>query len=70
LGTESATENKLPVFLQVKVKRWGKSLPLFWWQKRQGKPCELKDQVYRELRAARLISKGRSFDPNCKVRAR
>jgi len=43
--TASATEN-IPPALQVRVKRCGKSAPLFWWQNRQGKPQGLKDQIY------------------------
>ena len=52
------------------MKWWGKSSPHFWRQKWHGKPCELQDQVYRELRVTRPISKGRLLDSNREIRAR
>ena len=52
------------------MKRWGKSPPHVWRQIWQGKPYELKDHVYRGLRAARSISEGRLIDLNCEVEAR
>ncbi len=46
LGTESAAERKTTFDLsREKVKRWGKSSPLRWQHRRQGKPHELKDHV-------------------------
>ena len=46
-GTESAAERKTTLsLLEEKVKRCGKSAPLRWRHRRQGKPHELKDHVY------------------------
>ena len=36
--TESATEKRLPPLAAEKVKRWGKSPPRRWQQRRHGKP--------------------------------
>ena len=45
-GTESAAERKTTLgLLEEKVKRCGKSAPLRWRHRRQGKPHELKDHV-------------------------
>jgi len=37
-GAASATENKPPRYVGVRVKWWGKSSPLLRWRWRQGKP--------------------------------
>jgi len=42
----------------VRVKRRGKSSPLFWRQERHGKPHPEQDQIGERLRAARLMFSG------------
>ena len=42
---ESATENSLPLSAGVMVKRWGKSPPRFWQQRRHGKPHREQCQI-------------------------
>ena len=55
---ESATENIPPSTSGVRVKRRGKSSPLFWRQERHGKPHPEQDQIGERLRAARLMFSG------------
>jgi len=55
---ESATENIPPGASGVRVKRRGKSSPLFRRRKRQGKPHPEQDQIGERLRAARLMFSG------------
>jgi len=56
---ESATENIPPRACGVRVKRRGKSSPLFRRRKRHGKPHPEQDQIGERLRAARPMFPGR-----------
>ena len=55
---ESATENIPPRAGGVRVKRRGKSSPLFRRRKRHGKPHPEQDQIGERLRTARLKFSG------------
>ncbi len=47
---------------QVRLKWRGKSSPLLWRHKRQGKPHRVQDQIGKCLKAARLKLPGRSHE--------
>ena len=47
---------------QVRLKWRGKSSPLLWRHKRQGKPHRVQDQIGKRLKAARLRLPGRSHE--------
>ncbi len=47
---------------QVRLKWRGKSSPLLWRHKRQGKPHRVQDQIEKRLKAARLRLPGRSHE--------
>ena len=70
---DSATEN-IPLNFRVRVKWWGKSLPLTWQQERHCKPHQEKDQIgivwnfiFQHLP---VNDSGRSFDLISNNRAR
>ncbi len=56
---ESATENRLPPLGVEKVKRWGKSPPLWWQHQWHGKPRREQNQIG----TARAQARGR-FSPS------